>query len=83
MLVCCTSLIVKAQIGYDYSQYDVGIAAGFDQVYGNAQTQPISESIHFNFTFNYTPFTNFVFDAQFGKLTGGDSIKTIGDRQVF
>ncbi len=80
LLVCCTSLIARAQIGYDYSQYDVGVAAGFDQVYGNAQTQPFSESVHFNFTFNYTPFTNFVFDAQFGKLTGGDSIKTITGR---
>jgi hypothetical protein len=80
LLVCCTALMAKAQIGYDYSQYDAGVAAGFNQVYGNAQTQPISESVHFNFTFNYTPFTNFVFEAQFGKLTGGDSIKTITGR---
>ncbi len=80
LLVCCTSLIAKAQIGYDYSQYDIGVAAGFDQVDGNAQTQPFSESIHFNFTFNYTPYTNFVLEAQFGKLTGGDSIKTISGR---
>lgn len=80
LLVCCTTLAARAQIGYDYSQYDVGVAGGFNQVYGNAQTQPFSQSVHINFTFNYTPYTNFVWEAQFGKLTGGDSVKTTSGR---
>jgi len=76
LIVCCTTLIAKAQLGYDFSQYDLGVAAGFDQVTGNAQTQISTQSIHFNFTYNFTPFTNFVFEAQLGKLRGGDSVTT-------
>jgi len=80
LVVCCSTLIAKAQLGYDYSQYEAGVAAGFDQVHGAAQTQPISQSIHFNFTYNYTPYTNFVFEVQLGRLTGGDSIATTTGR---
>jgi len=76
LIVCFTTLIAKAQVGYDYSQYEAGVAVGFDQVSGNAQTQTTTQSIHFNFTYNYTPFTNFVFEVQIGKLTGGDSVTT-------
>ncbi|HEY8782854.1 MAG TPA: hypothetical protein VIM16_14615 [Mucilaginibacter sp.] len=75
-IICCTALTAKAQIGYDYSQYEGGVAVGFNQVYGDAQTQTTTQSIHFNFTFNATPFTNFVFEVQLGKLRGGDSLKT-------
>jgi hypothetical protein len=80
LLVCCTTLIAKAQLGYDFSHYEAGVAAGFNQVQGDAQTQTMTESIHFNFTFNYTPYTNFVFEAQFGRLTGGDSLTTTSGR---
>src|SRR5580693_8585953 len=75
-IVCFTAIIAKAQIGYDYSQYEAGVAVGFDQVSGNAQTQTTTQSIHFNFTYNYTPFTNFVFEVQIGRLRGGDSVTT-------
>jgi hypothetical protein len=76
LIVCCTTLIAKAQVGYDYSQYDLGVAAGLDQVTGNAQTKTTTQSIHFNFNYNFTPFTNFVFEVQLGRLRGGDSVTT-------
>jgi hypothetical protein len=80
-LVCFTFFIAKAQLGYNYSQYDLGTSVGINQVFGDAQTQPYTTSIHFALTYNYTPYTNFVFEVQLGKFKGGDSINTASGRQ--
>jgi len=71
LFTCFTIFAAKAQLGYNFSQYDIGVAAGMDKVYGDAETLTTTESIHFNFTYNATPFTNFVWEAQLGKLRGG------------
>ena len=81
LFVCCTTLVTRAQLGYNYSKYDIGVAAGFNTVHGDAQTQTTTPSVNFNITFNQTPFTNFVLEAQLGRLAGGDSVKTSTGRQ--
>jgi hypothetical protein len=81
LLVCCSTFIAKAQLGYNFAQYDIGVAAGLNSVYGDAETIKTTPSIHFNFTYNFTPYTNFVFEAQLGKLEGGDSLTTKSARQ--
>src|ERR1700761_264786 len=81
ILFCSTVFMAKAQLGYNYSQYDVGTSAGFNRVYGDAETQKTTPSIQFNFTYNFTPYTNFVFEVQLGRLEGGDSVKTVSGRQ--
>lgn len=81
LLVCCTTLIARAQIGYDFSHYEIGFGAGFNQVYGDAQTQTTTPSFHLNLTYNPTPFVNIVFEAQMGRLAGGDSLTTSTGRQ--
>ena len=78
LLICCTAFIAKAQLGYNYSQFDVGTSVGFNQVYGDAAPQKTTASINFNFTFNATPYTNFVFEAQLGQFAAGDSTKSPG-----
>ena len=80
LLVCCSAFAAKAQAGYNFALYDVGTAVGFDKVYGDAETLTTTQSIHFNFTYNTTPFVNFVFEAQLGKLRGGDSVLTKSGR---
>jgi hypothetical protein len=80
LVVCCYTFIAKAQIGYNYSQFDVGTSAGFNQVFGDAKPQKTTTSINFNVTFNQTPYTNIVFETQLGKLTGGDSLKSVTGR---
>lgn len=80
LFVCGTSFMAKAQLGYNFAQYEVGTAIGLDKVYGDAETVTTTQSIHFNFTYNPTPFTNFVFEAQLGKLRGGDSVQTKSGR---
>lgn len=80
-VACFTTLIAKAQLGYDFSHYAIGFGAGFNQVYGDAETSPTTQSVQLNFTYNTTPFTNFVFEVQLGKLAGGDSLTTKSGRQ--
>lgn len=72
---------VKAQNGYGFSHYEIGAATGFNQVYGDAQTKTTTNSVHLNVTYDPTPFVNFVFEVQMGKLAGGDSLKTTTGRQ--
>jgi hypothetical protein len=78
LFVCCTAFMAKAQLGYNFSQYDIGTSVGFNTVFGDVLPQKTTQSINFNFTFNQTPYTNFVFEAQLGKLTGGDSTSASG-----
>jgi hypothetical protein len=73
LLLCFTALITKAQMGYDFSQYDIGVAAGINSLKGDLPQQVTTQSINFNFTYNPSPFTNLVFEAQMGKLRSGDA----------
>jgi hypothetical protein len=81
IIICCTALITRAQTGFDYSQYEIGAAAGFNSVYGDAETQTTTPSFHLNLTYNSSPFVNIVFEVQMGRLAGGDSLKTLTGRQ--
>jgi hypothetical protein len=74
-------LISKAQIGYDYAPYDIGFAAGANQVYGDAQTITTTPSAHVTFTYNTTPFVNYVLEAQGGQLAGGSAINSVSGRE--
>ncbi|MDB5008307.1 MAG: hypothetical protein JWQ84_2257 [Mucilaginibacter sp.] len=76
LFICCSAFIAKAQLGYNFSQWDIGTSVAFNQVKGDAQTQTTMPSINFNITFNSTPYVNYVLEAQLGKLRGGDSVAT-------
>ena len=58
LLMCFSALIAKAQLGYNFSQVDIGFATGFNQVYDEILPQKTTQSVHFNLTFNQTPYTN-------------------------
>lgn len=78
LFICGLSNMAKAQLGYDFSQYDLGFGAGYNKVYGDAETFKNTASVHFNLTYNLTPFTNFVLEAQLGKLQGGSEATKSG-----
>ena len=80
-ITACTAFGAKAQVGFDFSHYDVGFAAGFNAVYGDALPKTTTQSFHLNLTYNTTPYVNFVFEAQMGRLRGGDSLTTATGRQ--
>lgn len=81
LLICCTSLVARAQLGYNFSQYDLGFAFGLNSVYGDAETSPTRPAVHFNLTFNTTPYVNYVFEIQMGQMAGGDSVANKSGRQ--
>jgi hypothetical protein len=81
LFACFSTIASKAQIGYDFSQYDLGASYNFNSFYGDTQTPKSSNSASFNFNYNQTPFLNYIFEFQAGKLMGGDSTKDALGRQ--
>src|ERR1700749_4092882 len=81
LILSLSANLAKAQLGFDYAQYDFGLATGINTVYGDAETFTKTPSFHVNFTYNTTPFVNYVFEIQAGQLKGGDSLKTLSGRQ--
>ena len=81
LVVCCTSLVARAQLGFDYSEWEIGAGVGINSVMGNAETQTTTPTAHLNLTFNSTPFVNYVFEVQMGRLAGGDSLTSASGRQ--
>lgn len=80
-IICCNSFISKAQIGYDYAQYDLGFSVGFNQFYGDPISSAGTRTLHFNFNYNQSPFLNYIFEFGTGKLAGGNAIKDTYGRQ--
>ena len=77
-LLASVTLISKAQIGYDYAQYDFGLGGNINQVYGDAETVKSTPSVNVNFTYNATPFVNYIFEVQAGTLEGGYELSKSG-----
>ncbi|HEY9196783.1 MAG TPA: hypothetical protein VIM77_10975, partial [Mucilaginibacter sp.] len=74
--------MAKAQIGYDYAQYDLGAAGGVNvAAMADVNTFRYTPSVHFNFNYNQTPYVNYVFELQVGRLEGGDSVLSTSGRQ--
>jgi len=80
-IICFTSLVSKAQIGYNYSQFDVGVAGAVNQVYGDAESVTKTASLHFSLNYNQTPYLNYILEVQAGKLEGGNEFKDTTGRQ--
>ena len=81
LIVCFTSLVARAQLGFDYSSWEGGAGVGLTTVSGNAETTTMTPMVNINLTFNSTPYVNFVFEAQLGRIAGGDSLNTASGRQ--
>ena len=81
MLVCCLTLLAKAQVGYNYSKVDLGTSLNFNSVQGDA-TKKLTSSYGFNITYHATPYWNFVLETQLGTLQGGN-IALDGNNQPF
>jgi hypothetical protein len=78
LLLCLVAFLSKAQLGYNYAQYDVGFGGNTNMVYGDAETSKNTPSAHINFTYNHTPYINYVAEAQAGVLEGGSEATKSG-----
>jgi hypothetical protein len=79
--ITLSALTSKAQLGYMYSQLDLGVAGTVNTVYGDAKIQQNKFSGDVSLSYNQTPFVNYVFDFQAGNLSGGNIKKDIYDNQ--
>lgn len=80
LLLSVVTLVSKAQLGYDYSQYDIGFGGSLNQVYGDAEIVKTKPAAHVSFTYNQTPFVNYVVEIQAGTLEGGNAKTTLSGR---
>jgi hypothetical protein len=46
LLLSAVTLVSKAQIGYDYAQYDIGFGGSLNQVYGDAEIVKTKPAAH-------------------------------------
>jgi hypothetical protein len=81
IVICFASLISKAQLGYNYSQFDAGFGGAMNQVYGDAESVTSTASVNFSLNFNQTPYLNYILEAQAGKLEGGNRLVDTTSRQ--
>lgn len=74
LLISFLCLTAKAQLGYQYAQYDLGFGGAASRVVASdAETVVTSPTGHFNFNYNVSPFLNYVIEGQAGLLKGGKS----------
>ena len=71
-LVCLGTFTAKAQLGYEYAQYDLGFGGAASRVIASdAETVLMSPTGYVNFNYNISPFINYVIEVQGGTLKGG------------
>lgn len=61
----------KAQLGYNYSQYSMGLGIDYIKASTSVPNQLSYPAFHFNVGYNVSPYTNFSLEYQFGTLSGG------------
>ncbi|MBE9664519.1 outer membrane beta-barrel protein [Mucilaginibacter myungsuensis] len=75
LLICLSAVAAKAQIGYNYSQYELGFTAGVNTQHTDFIKKNSTYAFGGQFTYNFTPYINFMAEVNVGALRG-DSIIT-------
>jgi hypothetical protein len=78
LLTQLAAYTAKAQVGYNYAQYGLGISTGVFKASTDVPNQKSHAALAFNFNYYTTPYVNFTLEYQFGKVSGG-AIEAIGD----
>lgn len=65
------ALVVKAQSGFNYKEFAVGVDAFNERGFTNIQRQDNHFGGSLNFTYNYSPYVPITAEIQFGQLSGG------------
>lgn len=66
-----SSIIVKAQAGYNYKEFGIGLDVSYERGYTNVQRQNNHFAGNINFIYNYSPYIPITAEIQFGTLSGG------------
>lgn len=68
LLVCVAALAVKAQVGYNYDQYDFGLSVASNKGYTDFKDSQTKYAAMANFTYNATPYLNYIAEVQIGAV---------------
>ena len=63
--------IVKAQIGYNYKEFGIGLDICYERGYTNVNRQDYHVGQSVSFSYNYSPYIPITAELQFGTLSGG------------
>jgi hypothetical protein len=63
--------MVKAQIGYNYKEFGIGLDFSYMRGYTNLARQDYHLAQSISFTYNYSPYIPITAELQFGTLSGG------------
>ncbi|MBS1527391.1 MAG: hypothetical protein JST19_17210 [Bacteroidetes bacterium] len=61
----------KAQLGYNYKEFAIGLDVSYMRGYTNIQKQFDHPAASINFIYNYSPYIPITAELQFGNLSGG------------
>ena len=65
------TVAAKAQEGYNYKPFAIGLDVSYERGYTNVQRQDNHISENLNFVYNYSPYIPITAELQFGNLSGG------------
>lgn len=65
------TIVVKAQVGYNYKQFAIGLDVSYERGYTNLAKQYDHFAENINFVYNYSPYIPITAELQFGTLSGG------------
>jgi len=65
------AVVVKAQQGYNYKKFGIGLDVSYERGYTNVQRQDNHIGANINFIYNYSPYIPITAELQFGNLSGG------------
>ena len=76
LLICVSAVGAKAQVGYNYSQYDFGLSGAVNTASTDFKNSRTGYSAFAHFTYNFTPYLNYIAEVQVGSVKG-DSLAII------
>jgi hypothetical protein len=62
----------NAQVGYNYAQYDFGLSGAVNSAHTDFAKTGSSYAAQIHFTYNYSPYINYIAEVQVGGLNGSD-----------
>ncbi len=71
LVITFAAITAKAQSGYNYQEYGVGVGASYIRGYTNVTKQYNHPAFNFNFIYNYNPYVPIEAEVQIGTLSGG------------
>jgi hypothetical protein len=72
LLIGVSFAAAYAQVGYNYAQYDFGLSGAVNTTYTDFAKSGSGYAAQIHFTYNYSPFINYIAEIQVGGLNGSD-----------